>query len=44
VFFEKLMNSVVDRNDQADIIHSANAMYRLYGDIYRSLPRSDVAA
>ena len=44
VFFEKLMNQVVDRNDQADIIHSANAMYRLYGDIYRSLPRPEVAA
>lgn len=44
VFFEKLMNQVVDRNDQADIIHSANAMYRLYGDIYRSLPRPEVTA
>jgi hypothetical protein len=44
VFFEKLMNSVVDRNDQADIIHSANAMYRLYGDIFRSLPRAEAAA
>ena len=44
VFFEKLMNQVVDRNDQADIINSANAMYRLYGDIYRSLPRPEVAA
>ena len=40
VFFEKLMNEIVDADDQAAIIHSANAMYRLYGDIFRSLPSS----
>ena len=39
VFFEKLMNQIVDRDDQESIIHSANVMYRLYGDIFRSLPR-----
>lgn len=39
VFFEKLMNQIVDADDQAAIIQSANAMYRLYGDIFRTLPR-----
>jgi pyrroloquinoline quinone (PQQ) biosynthesis protein C len=39
VFFEKLMNEMVDADDQAAIIDCANAMYRLYGDIFRSLPR-----
>lgn len=41
VFFEKLMNQIVDPADQDAIIHSANAMYRLYGDIFRALPRQD---
>ncbi len=39
-FFEKLMNALGDPDDQAAIIHSANAMYRLYGDIFRSLPQA----
>lgn len=39
VFFEKLMNQIVDRDDQEVITHSAIVMYRLYGDIFRSLPR-----
>lgn len=38
-FFEKLMNGIDDSDDQAAIIHSANVIYRLYGDIFRSLPR-----
>ncbi len=37
-FFEKLMNRIDDPQDQADIIHCAQVMYRLYGDIFRSLP------
>jgi len=37
-FFEKLMNRIDDPRDQADIIHCARVMYRLYGDIFRSLP------
>ena len=44
VFFEKLMNEIVDVDDQAAIIHSANAMYRLYGDMFRSLPRPRTAS
>lgn len=36
-FFENLMNRIDDRDEQAQIIHSAKAFYRLYGDIFRSL-------
>ncbi len=37
-FFEKLMNRVEDENDQLAIIHMANMMYKLYGDVFRSIP------
>ncbi|MCC6533069.1 MAG: iron-containing redox enzyme family protein [Burkholderiales bacterium] len=37
-FFEDLMNRIDDGSDQAAVIDCANAMYRLYGDIFRSLP------
>lgn len=33
-----LMNQVTDPQDQADIVHAARAFYRLYGDVFRSLP------
>ncbi len=36
-FFESLMNRIEDPAEQAQIIHSAKAFYRLYGDIFRSL-------
>jgi hypothetical protein len=36
--FELLMNQVEDPQDQADIVHAARAFYRLYGDVFRSLP------
>lgn len=39
IFFEKLMNELVDAEDQAAIIHAANVIYRLYGDIFRALAR-----
>jgi pyrroloquinoline quinone (PQQ) biosynthesis protein C len=38
-FFEGLMNNLSDAQDQADIIHSADVFFRLYGDIFRALPR-----
>lgn len=38
-FFEGLMNDVGDDQDQADIIHGARMFFRLYGDIFRALPR-----
>ncbi|EKE74921.1 AMP-binding protein [Gallaecimonas xiamenensis] len=37
-FFESLMNRIEDKADQDAIIHMANRMYRLYGDMFRSLP------
>ncbi|BAO45205.1 TenA family transcriptional regulator [Thiolapillus brandeum] len=37
-FFEKLMDRVDDEDDQQAIIHMANMMYDLYGNVFRSLP------
>lgn len=37
-FYESLMNRLDDKNDQEAVIHVANMMYRLYGDVFRSLP------
>ncbi len=37
-FFEQLMNRIEADQDREDIIHCAQVMYRLYGDIFRSLP------
>jgi pyrroloquinoline quinone (PQQ) biosynthesis protein C len=34
-----LMDRIGDPADQAAVVHAANAFYRLYGDIFRSLPR-----
>lgn len=42
--FELLMDQVEDAGDQADIVHAACAFYRLYGDVFRSLPLPQVAA
>ena len=36
--FERLMDQFEDPQDQADIVHAARAFYRLYGDVFRSLP------
>lgn len=38
-FFVSLMNRVERATDREAIIHSARMMYRLYGDIFRSLPQ-----
>ncbi len=35
--FEQLMNRVVDPADQQAIVHVANNVYRLYGEVYRSI-------
>lgn len=37
-FFEKLMNRIEDHKEQALIIHGANMFYKLYADIFRSIP------
>ena len=36
--FALLMDQVEDPRDQAAIVHAARAFFRLYGDVYRSLP------
>ncbi len=40
-FFEGLMEKISEPADQAAIIHGAKVFYRLYGDIFRSLPRAE---
>ncbi len=37
-FFEKLMNRVDVDSDRHAIVHAAKIFYKLYGDIFRSLP------
>jgi thiaminase len=39
-FYQKLMNRLEDADDQASVVHAARVFYRLYGDIFRSLPHS----
>ena len=42
--FARLMDRIDDAQDQADIVHAARAFYRLYGDVFRSLPLPHTAA
>jgi pyrroloquinoline quinone (PQQ) biosynthesis protein C len=37
-FFERLMNRLDREEDQNAVLHCARVMYRLYGDMFRSLP------
>lgn len=37
-FFEQLMDRLTDPDDQAAVVNCARVMYRLYGDVFRSLP------
>jgi len=39
-FFKHLMNRVDDPRDQAHVTHVAKVVYRLYGDMFHSLPLS----
>lgn len=39
-FFEELVNRLDDPSDQQAIIHTARVIYRLYADMFRSLPGS----
>ena len=36
--FARLMDRIDDPRDQSDIVHAARAFFRLYGDVFRSLP------
>jgi acyl-CoA synthetase (AMP-forming)/AMP-acid ligase II len=42
--FARLMDRIDDARDQSDIVHAARAFYRLYGDVFRSLPLPQVQA
>ena len=37
-FFKKLMNQLDNDDDKAAVVHTAKVVYRLYGDMFRSLP------
>ncbi len=37
-FYEKLMNRLDNDDDKQAVIHCARMIYKLYGDIFRSLP------
>jgi pyrroloquinoline quinone (PQQ) biosynthesis protein C len=39
-FFTELMNKLTEPDDQAAVIHVANVVYRLYGDVFRALPQA----
>lgn len=39
-FYKNLMNRLEDADDQASVVHAARIFYRLYGDIFRSLPHT----
>jgi hypothetical protein len=36
-FFEQLMNRLDDDSDKKAVIHCANVMYTLYGNIFRTI-------
>lgn len=42
--FAALLNFIEDPQDQADIVHAVRAFYRLYGDVFRSLPLPEPTA
>jgi hypothetical protein len=37
-FFERLMDRLEDQGDRDAVVHTARVVYRLYGDLFRSLP------
>jgi len=37
-FFKSLMNQLEEYDDRQAVVHTANMTYRLYGDVFRSLP------
>lgn len=39
-FYEKLVNRLDDPADRAAVVDTARVMYRLYGDVFRSLPHA----
>jgi len=42
--FDGLIDRLDDAADRAAVLHAARMFYRLYGDVFRALPRADVVA
>jgi thiaminase len=42
-FYRKLMNRLTQSSDQDAVVHCARVVYRLYGDMFRSLPHASIA-
>lgn len=42
-FFEAQVNQITDPQDQQDIIHMAKIMFRLFADVFRTIPHAGVA-
>jgi len=42
-FFASLMNRLEQADDQQAVVHCASMIYKLYGDIFRSLPDKSAA-
>ncbi len=40
--FDGLVDRLDDAADRASVLHAARMFYRLYGDVFRALPRADV--
>jgi len=40
-FFKRLMNRLDNEDDKAAVVHTARVVYRLYGDIFRSLTAAE---
>ena len=40
-FFEQLVNQLSDEKDKQAIVHSAKAIFKLYGDIFRAIPNME---
>ena len=40
-FFESLMNRITSKNDQEAVLHGARVFYKLYAEIFLSLPSSE---
>jgi pyrroloquinoline quinone (PQQ) biosynthesis protein C len=42
--FDALMDRVDSAEDRAAVVHAARMFYRLYGDVFRALPRADASS
>jgi pyrroloquinoline quinone (PQQ) biosynthesis protein C len=38
--YERIVNRLDDRQDREAVVHAARVFFKLYGDIFRSLPRA----